>query len=91
MGIGGLGHLAIQYANKLGCHVTAFSRSTSKEQEAREFGAHQFVDTSNAEEVKNAQKSVNFLLSTATSLNISNDAGFIKPGGTYAIVGIPGS
>ena len=43
LGIGGLGHLAIQFARAMGAHVTAFSTSPSKEAEARKFGAHSFA------------------------------------------------
>lgn len=43
IGIGGLGHLAIQFANAFGCHVTAISSSPCKEKEARGFGAKQFT------------------------------------------------
>ena len=39
-GIGGLGHLAIQFARVFGAEVTAFSTSTGKEDEARALGAH---------------------------------------------------
>jgi D-arabinose 1-dehydrogenase-like Zn-dependent alcohol dehydrogenase len=42
IGIGGLGHLAIQYANKLGAEVVVFSTSRDKEAEARAFGASEF-------------------------------------------------
>lgn len=43
VGIGGLGHLALQFARAWGCEVTAFSSSADKEAEARELGAHNFV------------------------------------------------
>ncbi|KAL7778975.1 hypothetical protein CFE70_008478 [Pyrenophora teres f. teres 0-1] len=42
MGIGGLGHLAIQFAHKLGTEVVVFSTSKSKEKEARKLGASEF-------------------------------------------------
>jgi len=42
IGIGGLGHLAIQFAKKLGAEVVAFSTSQSKEEEAKGFGADEF-------------------------------------------------
>ncbi|MEP0814580.1 MAG: NAD(P)-dependent alcohol dehydrogenase [bacterium] len=45
VGIGGLGHLAVQFAAAFGCEVTAFSRTRAKEQEAYGFGAHRFVAT----------------------------------------------
>ena len=40
IGIGGLGHMALQFANKWGCEVHAFTTSDSKEAEARRLGAH---------------------------------------------------
>jgi len=43
IGIGGLGHLALQFARAIGCEVTAFSRVADKEPEARGFGAHHFL------------------------------------------------
>lgn len=43
LGIGGLGHLAIQMARAMGADVTAFSTSPSKEAEAKGFGANHFV------------------------------------------------
>ncbi|PLB54584.1 alcohol dehydrogenase [Aspergillus steynii IBT 23096] len=45
-GLGGLGHLAIQYASKLGYRVVAISRDGSKEKFVRELGAHEYIDSS---------------------------------------------
>ena len=45
IGIGGLGHLAIQFANAIGAEVWAFSRSSSKKQQALDMGATGFVAT----------------------------------------------
>jgi len=45
VGIGGLGHLAIQFARVFGAEVTAFSSSAGKEEEVRALGAHHFVNT----------------------------------------------
>jgi uncharacterized zinc-type alcohol dehydrogenase-like protein len=45
VGIGGLGHLALQLAKALGCGVTALSSSPEKEEEARAFGANHFLLT----------------------------------------------
>ncbi len=44
-GIGGLGHLAIQYAAKMGFRTVAISSGSDKEALARELGAHEYVDT----------------------------------------------
>lgn len=51
VGIGGLGHLAIQFAAKLGAEVVVFSTSPGKEKEAREFGASEFVLINEPEKV----------------------------------------
>ena len=45
-GLGGLGHLALQYANKFGYRVVALSRDSKKEKFARELGAHEYIDGS---------------------------------------------
>lgn len=41
-GIGGLGHMAIQFASKLGCDVVVFSSSAAKKDEAKGLGANEF-------------------------------------------------
>ncbi|RJE27142.1 alcohol dehydrogenase [Aspergillus sclerotialis] len=45
-GLGGLGHMAIQYANRMGYRVVAISRDSQKEKFARELGAHEYIDSS---------------------------------------------
>jgi D-arabinose 1-dehydrogenase-like Zn-dependent alcohol dehydrogenase len=52
IGIGGLGHIAIQIAAKMGADVVALSTSASKEKEARDFGATEFVLLNEIENVK---------------------------------------
>ncbi|KAJ5223915.1 hypothetical protein N7468_008457 [Penicillium chermesinum] len=55
-GLGGLGHLAIQYANKFGFRVVAISRGADKEKPVRELGAHHFIDSSSQDPVAELQK-----------------------------------
>ncbi|TLS26313.1 hypothetical protein PpBr36_05368, partial [Pyricularia pennisetigena] len=43
-GLGGLGHLAIQYAQRMGYRVVAISRGSDKEKAARDLGAHEYID-----------------------------------------------
>lgn len=52
VGIGGLGHLAIQFAAKLGAEVVVVSSSADKEKEARGFGASEFVLFGEMEKIK---------------------------------------
>ena len=47
VGLGGLGHLAVQFADKMGAKVVSFSRGTSKTEFAKELGADSLVDTTN--------------------------------------------
>jgi Zn-dependent alcohol dehydrogenases len=44
-GIGGLGHLAIQFSDKMGFHTIAVNRGRAKEQHARELGADEYIDS----------------------------------------------
>src|SRR5216683_7623740 len=46
LGIGGLGHLGIQFANKFGYQVVAISRGKESEPLARKLGAHSYIDSS---------------------------------------------
>ncbi|MCD0484159.1 alcohol dehydrogenase catalytic domain-containing protein [Streptacidiphilus sp. ASG 303] len=48
-GIGGLGHLALQYARSLGYRVAAVARGREKEALARELGAHEYIDSTAAD------------------------------------------
>ena len=51
VGIGGLGHMAIKFANAWGCEVTAFTSSPAKAAEARSLGAHNVVSSKDSKEI----------------------------------------
>ncbi|MAT90355.1 MAG: alcohol dehydrogenase [Flavobacteriaceae bacterium] len=55
-GIGGLGHLALQYANKMGMKTVALSHGADKEDLAKELGAHHFINTSKNDGAEALQK-----------------------------------
>ncbi|HEY5122199.1 MAG TPA: alcohol dehydrogenase [Ignavibacteria bacterium] len=55
-GLGGLGHLAVQYAVKLGFKTVVLSRSKDKEELAYKLGAHVYIDTDTGEAVKQLMK-----------------------------------
>jgi len=65
IGIGGLGHMALQFLSKWGCEVTAFSSSPSKADEARALGAHHVVGTRDQAALKKLAGSLDFILVTA--------------------------
>ncbi|KAL4963872.1 NAD(P)-dependent alcohol dehydrogenase [Aspergillus stella-maris] len=69
VGIGGLGHLAIQFANKMGAHVVVFSGTDSKKEEALKLGAHEFHATKDAKELKTeGDKKLTHLVVSTSSL-----------------------
>ena len=64
IGIGGLGHMALQFANKWGCEVHAFTTSDSKEKEARQLGAHYVHNTRHDGVLKKIAGSLDLIIST---------------------------
>ena len=64
VGIGGLGHLAVQFAHAFGAEVTAFSMSPAKEADARSLGADSFVNTRESKTLKKLAGHFDFILST---------------------------
>jgi uncharacterized zinc-type alcohol dehydrogenase-like protein len=92
IGIGGLGHLAIQFARVFGADVTAFSTSAAKEEEARALGAQHFVNSRESKAIKEVAGSLDFVLST---INADQDWGIfvstLRPTGTLCFVGVPPS
>jgi alcohol/geraniol dehydrogenase (NADP+) len=92
VGIGGLGHMAIQFARVFGAEVTAFSSTPGKEEEARELGAHNFVNTRETKSLREIAGSLDFIL---TTVNADQDWGIfvqvLRPTGTLCFVGAPRS
>ena len=68
-GVGGLGHLALQYANRMGFHTIALSRGKDKEELAKKLGAHQYIDTAEKDAVEELNKlgGADLILATAPS------------------------
>lgn len=64
VGIGGLGHLAVQFLAKFGCEVTAISSSPGKETDVRMLGAAHFTSTKNIGQLTRNSGSFDFILST---------------------------
>jgi uncharacterized zinc-type alcohol dehydrogenase-like protein len=88
IGIGGLGHMALQFANKWGCEVHAFTTSDSKEAEARKLGAHYVHNTKHEGELKKIAGSLDMIISTINvPLDIPGLLGALKPKGILHVVG----
>ncbi|KAI9098256.1 putative mannitol dehydrogenase [Phlyctochytrium arcticum] len=93
LGIGGLGHLGLQWARALGAQVTAISHSPRKKDEALRLGAHEFLATGkgNEDAVKAAQASFDIILCTG---HVPNDQwgtylNLLDVGGKMIIVSLP--
>lgn len=88
IGIGGLGHMALQFLNKWGCEVYAFSSSASKNAEIRALGAHHVVDSRSDKALEAIAGRLDFLLSTVNvSLNWTAMINALAPRGRLHIVG----
>lgn len=64
IGIGGLGHMALQFFNAWGCQVTAFTSSEAKTKEALELGAHQTINSRDSDALEAAAGQFDLVLST---------------------------
>jgi uncharacterized zinc-type alcohol dehydrogenase-like protein len=67
IGIGGLGHMALQFLNKWGCEVTAFSSTPGKEAEAKNMGAHYVVNSKDSKILASLAGKFDFILNTANA------------------------
>ncbi|HVC48310.1 MAG TPA: alcohol dehydrogenase [Terracidiphilus sp.] len=92
LGIGGLGHLAVQYAAKSGYRTIAIARGQDKGPLAHQLGAHQYIDTTIQNPAQELQKlgGANIILSTITS---AKALGWVldglAPAGKFILLGAP--
>ncbi|MBT8037959.1 MAG: NAD(P)-dependent alcohol dehydrogenase [Verrucomicrobiae bacterium] len=88
IGIGGLGHLALQFLNKWGCEVTAFTSNAAKQDAARSMGAHHVVNTHDTEALEKLAGKFDFILVTANvSVDWDSYMAALAPDGRLHIVG----
>jgi len=91
-GIGGLGHLGVQYANRMGFRTIALSRGGAKRKLASELGAHDYIDTTNgAAEALQAIGGADVILATAPNAKVIAElAGGLSQRGKLLIVAAAG-
>nr|WP_247381224.1 alcohol dehydrogenase [Halorientalis brevis] len=92
-GVGGLGHLGIQYAHAAGFETVALSTSGDKESLARELGADHFVDVTETDPAERLQDlgGASVVLATAPASDaISSVVGGLGIDGSVVVVGVPG-
>jgi D-arabinose 1-dehydrogenase-like Zn-dependent alcohol dehydrogenase len=90
LGLGGLGHLGVQYAAKMGFHVVGIARGKDKEALARQLGAAVYIDnqTQDAAAVLQGLGGAKIILATATSGEaMSAVQGGLAINGTMLVIG----
>jgi len=91
VGLGGLGHMAVQFAKAFGMHVTVFSTSANKEKEAREIlGVDDFIVSKDTKAMDAAAKSIDFIIDTVSAQHpLEPYLKVLKTNGKMCLVGIP--
>ncbi len=90
IGIGGLGHIALQFFNAWGCDVTAFTSNDAKKTEVLKLGAHQAINSRNQAEIEAAAGEFDLIISTIdASLDWNAYVGTLRPKGRLHFLGIP--
>jgi D-arabinose 1-dehydrogenase-like Zn-dependent alcohol dehydrogenase len=90
LGVGGLGHLGVQFAARMGCHTIAVARGTDKEPLARKLGAHHYIDSTTHNVAAELTKlgGARVILATVTdSKSMSNAVGGLSIDGKLLVVG----
>ncbi len=90
-GVGGLGHLGIQFARHMGFRVAAIARGADKEPLAKELGAHQYIDSdleNPADALKRVGGATVILATAASGASMSPLIAGLKPRGQLLVVGV---
>ncbi|OMP30744.1 NAD(P)-dependent alcohol dehydrogenase [Mangrovimonas sp. DI 80] len=91
VGLGGLGHMTIKLADALGAHVTLFSRSKNKKQDAMDLGADAVVISTNEDEMAAVQGQFDVIIDTVPYVHDVNPyIGTLTTNGTLVLVGYLG-
>jgi len=89
IGIGGLGHMALQFINAWGCEVTAFTSSENKKEEAIGLGAHHVLNSRNPKEIGAATGRFDLIISTVNvTLDWNLYLSTLTPRGRLHFVGV---
>lgn len=90
LGLGGLGHMGVKFAVSMGAEVTMLSHTPSKKADAERLGAHNFVLTSEEEQVKSVGGYFDFILDTVSAQHDYNMyLGMLRTNGVMVCVGVP--
>ena len=88
IGLGGLGHMGVKFANALGAHVVMITTSPEKGNDAKKLGAHEVLISKNAGEMEAHQGSFDFILNTIpVGHKMDPYIGLLKIDATMVLVG----
>jgi D-arabinose 1-dehydrogenase-like Zn-dependent alcohol dehydrogenase len=90
LGVGGLGHLGVQFAVRLGFETVAIARGTGKEELARKLGAHHYIDSTAGDPAQALTElgGADLILSTVTNADAMGAVfGGLRPRGKLIVVG----
>src|SRR5947209_283127 len=93
LGIGGLGHLGVQYAAKMGFNTVAIARGADKEKFAHELGARHYIDSTKVDVADSLRKlgGARVILATVTDADAMSAAlGGLGYRGEFLAIGVPG-
>ncbi len=90
LGLGGLGHMAVKFGVAFGAEVTVLSTSPAKEADAKALGAHRFLVTRDAEQMKSAAGYFDFILDTVSADHAFDPyLALLRTNGTHIVLGLP--
>jgi uncharacterized zinc-type alcohol dehydrogenase-like protein len=90
VGLGGLGHMGVKFANAFGAHVVLFTTSPGKAADAKKLGAHEVVISKDEDEMQKHEKTFDFILDTvAAQHDLNAYLSLLKRDGTLTLVGAP--
>ncbi len=90
VGLGGLGHMAVKFANAFGTHVILFTTSKGKTEDAKRLGAHEVVISKDEDAMNAHAKSCDFIIDTVSAKHdIDSYLNLLKRDGTLCLLGVP--
>jgi len=90
IGLGGLGHMGVKFANAFGAHVTVFTRTKNKEEAAKKLGAHEVVLSTDKAQMNSHEEAFDLLLDTVSAdHDINAYMKLVKRSGNLVLVGAP--
>jgi uncharacterized zinc-type alcohol dehydrogenase-like protein len=90
VGLGGLGHMAVKFANAFGAHVILFTTSPDKTEDARKLGAHEVVISKDEDAMNKRARTCDFIIDTVSAKhNLDAYLNVLKRDGTLCLLGVP--